>query len=181
MVCGALLGNCGTIVVQYSDNCCAVVAQVFLRARIVQSWTSQAASVVFATDFTYSTQGVAKLYPRCSQGVAKLGSLGRAWAERCWYGFRTWVMGTGGCLVKQQWLEPSRHLTRVKLFRGNAFQQFFALKAKRRSLALRQAKWQRRRGTSIFSAHVREKFFSGVRAKKRPRSGKQVWLQGHGF
>ena len=44
-------------------------------------------------------------------------------------------MGTGGCLVKQQWLEPSRHLTRVKLFRGNAFQQFFALKAKRRSRA----------------------------------------------
>ena len=63
MVCGALLGNCGTIVAQYSDNCGAVVAQVFLRARIVQSWTSQAASVVFATDFTYSTQGVAKLYP----------------------------------------------------------------------------------------------------------------------
>ena len=25
------------------------------------------------------------------------------------------------------------------------------------------------------------KFFSGVRAKKRPLSGKQVWLRGHGF
>ena len=43
--------------------------------------------------------------------------------------------GNGGCLVKQQWLEPPRHLTRVKLFRGNASQQFFALKAKRRSRA----------------------------------------------
>ena len=38
--------------------------------------------------------------------------------------------GNGGCLVKQQWLEPPRHLTRVKLFRGNAFQQFFVLKAR---------------------------------------------------
>ena len=38
--------------------------------------------------------------------------------------------GNGGCLVKQQWLEPPRHLTRVKLFRGNTFQQFFALKVR---------------------------------------------------
>jgi len=59
-----------------------------------------------------------------------------------WYGFRAWVMGTGAAWLNNNgWipqtldssqivvsLESNDDFTRVELFRGNAFQQFFALK-----------------------------------------------------
>ena len=39
----------------------------------------------FVADITYSTQGVAKVYPRCSQGVAKVKRLTLPWIEPKYY------------------------------------------------------------------------------------------------
>ena len=39
----------------------------------------------FVANFTYSTQGVAKVYPRCSQGVAKVKRLTLPWIKPKYY------------------------------------------------------------------------------------------------